>query len=348
MMKKIIQFMLLFFNIIMLFTLVFSLLSPFVNPNLFWPISFFGLFFPIILFVILLLFIYSIFYNKKLMWINLVFILISSPYLIRYISLNKENKTEEGIHIMSYNVRLFNKWGWIKEDDIDRKIIHFVNNKKVDIFCIQEYYNPNDKLNFNFNDSHIGLQKNKDNWRMAIYSNYPQINKQTVNIDGARMNNTCIFSDIKIDKDTIRVYNIHLASNFFQSRDFEFMTSTELEKEKIKNGVIGVVKRLKKSFKNRGKEVEQIKEHMRKSPYPIIVCGDFNDTPVSYAYRELSENKKDAFIESGNGIGATFTKIPSLRIDYIFYDKKFNSSQFNTHQENFSDHRAISCKVKLN
>ena len=126
------------------------------------------------------------------------------------------------------------------------------------------------------------------------------------------------------------------------------MTSTELEKEKIKNGLIGVVNRLKNSFKIRGKEVDQIKEHMRESPYPIIVCGDFNDTPVSYAYRELSENKKDAFIESGNGIGGTFTKIPNLRIDYIFYDKKFNSCRFNTHKENFSDHRAISCKVKLN
>ena len=281
------------------------------------------------------------------MWINLVFIIISSPYLSRYIAVNNDNKTEEGIHIMSYNVRLFNKWGWIKEKNIDRKIIEFVNNKKVDIFCIQEYYNPSSDLNLNFKYSHIGLQKNSDNWHMAIYSNYPQINKNTVNIDGERMNNTCIFSDILIDKDTIRIYNIHLASNFFQRRDFEFITSLELEQEKIKNGILGITKRLRISFKNRGKEVDQIKEHMLNSPHPIIICGDFNDTPVSYAYRELIKNKKDAFIESGNGIGATFTKIPSLRIDYIFYDEKFNSSQFNTHQEEFSDHRAISCKIKL-
>ena len=65
---------------------------------------------------------------------------------------------------MSYNVRLFNKWGWINEKNVDEKIISFVNNEKVDILCIQEYYNPREDLNFNFKYSHIGIQKNKENW----------------------------------------------------------------------------------------------------------------------------------------------------------------------------------------
>ena len=58
---------------------------------------------------------------------------------------------------------------------------------------------------------------------MAIYSNYPQIKKETVSIKGERMNNTCIYSDILIKKDTIRVYNIHLASNWFNSSDYSFI-----------------------------------------------------------------------------------------------------------------------------
>ena len=87
---------------------------------------------------------------------------------------------------------------------------------------------------------------------------------------------------------------------------------------------------------------------IKKSPYPTIICGDFNDTPLSYTYQRLSEKKYDAFIKSGNGIGTTFIKIPSLRIDYILYDKEFISSKFITHQNELSDHRAISCKIILN
>ena len=103
---------------------------------------------------------------------------------------------------------------------------------------------------------------------------------------------------------------------------------------------------MKFSFERR-REVNQIKEDIKNSPHPIIICGDFNDTPVSYAYQQLGHNMKDAFIESGNGIGASFSKIPTLRIDYILIDKKFRSCNFTTYPEKFSDHRAISSSIIL-
>ena len=159
------------------------------------------------------------------------------------------------------------------------------------------------------------------------------------------MNNTCIFSDVIVKQDTIRVYNIHLASNFFQKKDFDNITSTE--KSKVKNGIIGITKKLKRSFGRRGSEVDQIKEHISKSPYSVIICGDFNDTPVSYAYQELRKERNDAFIKSGNGIGSTYTKIPTLRIDYILYDNNLYSSDFITYNTGLSDHRAISCTINF-
>lgn len=346
MMRRLLHYTLFFFNSLILLSLFSSLLSPFVNPNTFWPISFFGLFFPVILCLCILFSIYWFLYNKKYIWINLVLILASIPYGSRYFAVNLEKSTQEGINVMSYNVRLFNKWKWINEDGIKEKTVQFINNQDLDILCIQEYYNPDKDLKLDFEFSHIGLQKRKEDWHMAIYSKYPQIQKQTVNIDGARMNNSCIFSDIVIERDTIRVYNIHLASNFFQRRDLDYIISTE--KEKVKNGIVGIGKKLKYSFERRGREVDQIKKHMDKSPYPIIICGDFNDTAVSYAYQKLGENKKDAFLESGKGIGASFSKIPTLRIDYILLDKQLKSNSFTTHQEDFSDHRAISSIIKLN
>ena len=345
-MKKFLHHIIFFINSIIILSLFSSLISPFINPNLFWPISFFGLFFPIIISLSIILTVFWYFYNRKYIWINIIFLFVSIPFLTRYIAYNNDNFFEKnGIKVMSYNVRLFNKWGWIEEDNIKQESINFINNQDLDIICIQEYYNPNNDLELNFKYSHIGIQKRKEDWHMAIYSKYPQINKKTVNIDGARMNNSCIYSDIVVNDDTIRVYNIHLASNFFQKKDLDYIISAE--KEKVKSGVLGIGKKLKYSFERRGREVSQIKDHIKNSPYPIIICGDFNDTPVSYAYQQLGYNMKDAFIESGKGIGASFIKIPTLRIDYIFLDKKFRSYNFTTHGQKFSDHRAISCSIIL-
>ena len=343
-MKKFFHYTIFFLNSFALFGILFSLISPFINPNVFWPISFFGLFFPIFVITLSVFSVFWFFYNKKYMWINLVFLLLSSPYISRFFSINSSDNAGEEIDIMSYNVRLFNNYDKQLEygENVDEEIINYVNTVEIDIFCIQEYYNPKKDINANFKYSTIDLEGSKKNPYMVIYSNY-EIIKDTINRGMEDINNTCIFSDIIIKTDTIRVYNIHLASNFFSNDDLRFMSSPELETDKA----LGVTKRLRKSFESRGKEVQIIKRHIDNSPYPTIICGDFNDTPVSYAYQNIGEDKLDGFLESGNGFGATFTKIPFLRIDYILYDKQFSSSDFITHQKILSDHRAIRCKIKL-
>jgi endonuclease/exonuclease/phosphatase family metal-dependent hydrolase len=179
---------------------------------------------------------------------------------------------------------------------------------------------------------------------MAIYSKYPQIKKKTVSIKGERMNNTCIYSDMIINEDTIRVYNIHLASNWFKNSDYLFIQNPQ--KEKIKEGLKGIASRLKNSFIKRAEEVAVIKEHIKTSPYPIILCGDFNDTPLSFAYNSIKGDLVDAFTVCGKGIGDSFVKIPALRIDYIFHDEELKSSNYKKHKKILSDHYAVSCDIR--
>ena len=105
---------------------------------------------------------------------------------------------------------------------------------------------------------------------------------------------------------------------------------------------------MKSSYKKRAEEARVIKEHMQSSLYPIILCGDFNDTPLSYAYNTISENLKDAFKESGKGIGQSFVKLPALRIDYILHNESFKSYNYTKHKQKLSDHYAVSCKVEIN
>ena len=249
---------------------------------------------------------------------------------------------------MSYNVRLFNAYNWIKEKDIKDKIFSFIEKRDVDILCIQEFYAPNKLPNLNFKHQHIGLQNKKSHWHMAIYSQFPQIKKGTVSIKGERMNNTCIFSDIIIRNDTIRVYNIHLASNWFDKSDLAFIENPEINKEALKKGFLSIGKRLKKSFKKRALQAGVIKNHMNNCPYQFIVCGDFNDTPNSFSYQKIASGMNDSFLKKASGFGSTFIgKIPFLRIDYILSSSNIETQSFITHSEKLSDHKAIECKLGI-
>jgi vancomycin resistance protein VanJ len=334
-------------NSICLLLLLLSYLSPYISPTFFWPISFFGLLFPIFYIVNILFLIYWIIGFKKQIWANIIILLIGIQYIGLFFGTQpKTTENTDSIKVLSYNVRLFNRYEWIAKPDIKSEIVAFLKTEKADILCIQEFYTPDKIPTLNYAYKHIGLQSKKDQWHMAIYSNFPQINKSTVSIKGERMNNVCIYSDLIIHSDTIRVYNVHLASNWFKNSDYSFLQNPK--KETLKEGIKGIVERMKSSYKKRAEEARAIKEHMQNSPYPIILCGDFNDTPLSYAYNTISENLKDAFKESGKGIGQSFVKLPALRIDYILHTERFKSYNYKRHKQKLSDHYAVSCKVEIN
>jgi len=333
-------------NTVCLTLLLLSYLSPYTSPTFFWPISFIGLLFPIFYIINSLFLIYWIIGFKKQVWANIIVLLIGIQYIGLFFGTQPTTvKTTDSIKVLSYNVRLFNKYEWIPKPDVKEKIVEFFKKEKADILCIQEFYTADEIPNLDYKYRHIGLQNKKSQWHMAIYSNYPQINKATVSIKGERMNNTCIYSDLLIEKDTIRVYNVHLASNWFKNSDYTFLQNPQ--KETLKKGINGIVSRMKSSYKKRAQEAKVIKEHMQSSPYPIILCGDFNDTPLSYAYNTISANLKDAFKESGKGIGQSFVKLPALRIDYILHNKSFKSYNYTKHKQELSDHYAVSCEMEI-
>ena len=284
---------------------------------------------------------------KKQVWANIIILLIGIQHISLFCGTQPATiETTDSIKVLSYNVRLFNRYEWIPNPNIKSEIFDFFNTEKADILCMQEFYAANEIPSLNYKYRHIGLQNKKSQWHMAIYSNYPQIENGTVSIKGERMNNTCIYSDLLIGTDTIRVYNVHLASNWFKNSDYTFLQNPQ--KETLKKGINGIMERMKSSYKKRAGEARVIKEHMQSSPYPIILCGDFNDTPLSYAYNTISENLKDAFKESGRGIGQSFVKLPALRIDYILHNERFKSYNYKRHKQKLSDHYAVSCKVEIN
>jgi endonuclease/exonuclease/phosphatase family metal-dependent hydrolase len=333
-------------NSICLLLLILSYLSPYISPISFWPIAFFGLLFPIFYLINILFLFYWMIGFKKQIWANIIILIFGIQYLGLFLGTQPTTKENpDNIKVLSYNVRLFNRNGWIPRSDVKSEIFKFLKKENADILCIQEFYAPNEIPNLNYKYEHIGSQNKKGQPNMAIYSNYEQIEKGTVNIKGERMNNTCIYSDMIINSKTIRVYNVHLASNWFKNSDYSFLENPQ--NEKLKKGISGIVERMKSSYKKRAEEAQAIKKHMQNSPFPIILCGDFNDTPLSYAYNTIISDLNDSFSESGKGIGKSFVKIPALRIDYILYDKKFSSFNYKRYKQELSDHYAISTELAI-
>jgi len=333
-------------NSISLFLLIVSYLSPYISPIILWPISFVGLIFPILYLINIMFLLYWIIGLKKPMWANIIILLIGIGNVSNYIGTSPNNtSSEENIKILTYNVRLFNKYNWLDRANVKEEVLDFLRKENADILCMQEFATDNEITNLNYTYKHIGSHNKMNQGHMAIYSKYPQIKKETVDIEGEKMNNTCIYSDVLIEKDTIRIYNIHLASNWFNTSDYDFIENPQ--KKNLKRGILGITKRMKRSYKKRAVQVDIIQKHIKRSPYPIIVCGDFNDTPLSYAYNIIKNNLADAFSISAKGIGTSFVKIPALRIDYILHDTQMKSTNYKKHKNILSDHYPISCEITM-
>ena len=319
-------------NTLVAFSFLISLGLPNVKPTFFSYSSIFSLFTPIIISLNILFMFFWIAKLKKQFLLSLIVLILGNDSLKSFVNFSNNSKfiADNEFSIISYNVRLFNLYNWIEKDNVTIKIKEFLKNKNADIICLQEYQNTNFNLD-NYEYQYEKLRGDNLKYGQAIFSKYPIVNKGSIDFNSP--SNNAIFSDIKISKDTIRIYNIHLESFSFE-KEIEL---SELNKnnEKIMND-------LSKTFIIQQKQVELIKKSIKKSPYKVILSGDFNNTAFSYIYKELSRDLNDSFKEKGNGFGITFNYnfIP-LRIDFILSDKVFKINYFKTYKINLSDHEPI-------
>lgn len=360
-----------FFNRIAIFcnhlaaiALLISYTAPFLSPERYWLIAFFGLAYPALVIINLLCVVYWSLQLKKRAFYSLLVILAGWMQLNSFFQITFRDQVDDSkkmIRIMSYNVKVFDLYNWTHNIETRNKIFELISAEAPDMMCLQEFFSR-DSSEYNNLDSLLSFQKAKyahvvyttnvkriHHWGIATFSKYPIIGKGKVDF-GYESNNICIFTDVKIGTDTVRIYNMHLQSIAFGATDYQYMDDLEKNKqtEDIEHSK-SIGKRLKKAFIKRARQADLISESIAASPYPVIVCGDFNDTPASYTYHRIAGNLKDAFVESGNGFGKSYVgKFPSFRIDYILHSKQFNSFDFKTIHEELSDHYPVVTYLEKN
>lgn len=369
-MKSFVKKLIFIFNIIAAVALLASYISAFVNPVKFWPIAFFGLFYPFLLILNILFMIFWLIFRKYKFLLSLICILIGLPFISRIIQIENPFRSKDyykqkyiqgntSFKLLTFNVRLFDLYKWEKENDAVSGIFHFIEREEPDVICFQEFYTrDSSKVSeerirslLKHKNSHIyySLKKKKSNshFGIATFSSYPIVDAGEIKFP--KTFNICIYTDLKIGNDTIRVYNSHLQSIKFLKEDYGLLDTLKLKyNEKQMLGIQRIFIRVRDAFKTRSIQVNDVAAHISKSPHPVIICGDFNDSPVSYSYQMLRKRMKDAFIESGNGIGYTYRgKFPSYRIDYILYDPIFRSYEYQSPKLELSDHFPVICKFIL-
>lgn len=335
--------------------LLLSYASLYISPAKFWPIAYFGLFFQVFFILnILLLVIWSL-AQRKIAWVHVAVLLPSVLFLSSFIQLfnGKTVVNENDIKVMSYNVQMF-QLPYKKADSSYLKIAAFINAEKPDIVCLQEFYSAKDKLsskdftlNLNglrYNYIHFSLDNESVKYGVAVYSRYPIIEKGEVFTAGN--GNAAVYADIDIDGKIVRLYNNHLQSIHLNlPKSIRRIVNNNDERM---NEIANVTMRLKTAFIKRAQQVDKISAHMQQSPYPVIVCGDFNDTPMSYTYHTLKRGLKDAFREAGQGMPSTHEGFfPSFRIDYILHDKKMQASSYKVSDVKYSDHYPILATLNI-
>lgn len=273
--------------------------------------------------------------------------------------------------VASYNAQLFGLYndessvGIVNTEYMPAmdSFLRVLKAESADVVCLQEVYAKAGGLKslsrflkseggYDYSQSYT-LSANRP-YGMLVLSKYKIKRWQPISF-GPNTGNMAMWVDVEVTdsqyqrgKPRIRIYNLHLQSFRFAKQDYAVMQKQTQQQQLDIEGSKGIISRLRMGYQRRAEQVNLVKESMLACDFPKIVCGDFNDIPVSYTYRELSAGMKDAFGEAGRGLETTYKgSMPSFRIDYILFDNPMRAIHYQSVAEVPSDHKWIAAKLQI-
>ena len=333
------------------------------DPKQFWFTGFLTLSSFYFLLILLGFFFFWMLIKPRLMLISVIGIVLAWQPLKQLVQIRLSNdfkikKSSEILRVMSWNVEHFEILTHKTHPEKKQQMLRLINKYQPDVACFQEvvasdkspnainylpdlikalnmpyyYYSYNPKLDFD-KDHRFGI---------IIFSKFPILKNTTILHKPNDYNSIFQYVDILRQKDTFRIFNLHLQSLKFTDQDLQYIDEPTIDEENNFTKSRTIMQKFKAGFLKRQAQSQFVKEEVDKSPYPVIVCGDFNDVPNSYAYATIGKGLQNSFAEKGSGIGRTYMHIsPTLRIDNIFADNRFEIKQFIRDNSKLSDHFPI-------
>lgn len=326
-----------------------SYLSQYIPPDGWWAPAMLGLAYPYLLVANLMFVVAWLMIRPSHSLFSLLTILLGWGTLARFVQLSGRETKQSGISIVSYNVKNFTGRGKNPSRELADVIKGFLQQNEPDIICLQEVklrtknvFNLEEALSQFTRIKHYQYARAASTMGSVTLTRFPIVNMEEIRFENS--DNIAICTDVVIKKDTFRIFNIHLQSYRIDPDRYDIITSPGFTREKDFREFRELARKYRSAVEMRALQARIIKRKVEESPHPVILCGDFNDTPLSYAYRKTRGKLHDAFVGSGSGIGQTYVgKMPSFRIDYILHSKNLKSYNFKIHEIPYSDHLPISC-----
>ena len=250
--------------------------------------------------------------------------------------------------VMTYNVR-----GFMRRAGSVDEVVRLIREQNPDIVCLQEF---NGRLagaseafrllGEEYESARFGAEKDpdpSDDAGLAILSKYRILRSETVLTP-----HSSVWADVLIGDDTVRIFNDHLHSTAINADDNEYITTRRFLSDTAREVKLrSIVTRLRENSELRAAQVDSIAAQIGATRTGRIVCGDFNDTPVSYVYRRMAAGLEDAFSRCGSGYSHTYRGFfNTLRIDYVLYSDEFRAVAYGVLPVEYSDHHPVVVRLK--
>ena len=274
------------------------------------------------------------------------------------------------VTLLSANVRIFNVYAQLRDADnhSSKAFIDWLAESPADILCLQEFYHEPQGSRENGDvfraAQRIGpaagrqafVSKSLTNrigaeFGLAIFSRYPIVRKGVIRF-GKLTQNHAMWADVArparpgARPDTIRVFNLHLQSMSLAEADIVAAATTEAG---LRQKAAGLLRRFRNGAVARAHQTDTLVARLARSPYPVLLAGDLNDLPYSYAYDQLADRLQNAWASTGTGLGATYHgRLPGLRIDQQFASPDWQILGCRVHREIlWSDHFPVEAVYRL-
>ena len=338
--------------------LILSYASIVVNPAKVWFISLIGIFFIPLSILNLFLLLWALKRRSKSFAIPLLALLPAFFFAGRYVRFDSDedriariSHTGNTLKMVSYNVGRFalDAGEFSSRSDCADSVFAFILEQDPDIICLQEFHmadadNIRSLLKKRLGDYHAEyymFPTSRGAFGNVTLSRLPVRDKGVLKFDGST--NLAIYTDYDYNGRKFRIYNCHFESyNISMSGLLKEMISKD-SKVFSETG-----NKMKLSITRRPKQVDKVFANIEDCPVDAFVCGDFNDNPMSYTYYRMTRGRKDAFVEAGDGFGATYASLwPVLRIDYILFPEKFKAVSHEIPRVPYSDHYPVITEIEL-
>ncbi len=355
---KFVRFVFRFFSILVITCYLLSYLSSHFSPSVFNVVSVLGLFFwPLLLLFLLATIVMA--FRKEWKWLIAfgICFAFSLPDLFSFLSFHsggsKTYSSGLGVVLMTHNTHLMGYYDGESAKQNRDAILNEIQTVKPNILCLQECYwntnggdflseqSRNDILSgYTVHERTTHVLSDGGRFGLVIFSKYPVVNQGQVPFEN-EVNNFCIYIDVLVGSDTVRIYNAHLQSFRLKKKSLQLFDE-KIDMNEIQNESKPLLTQLYGASLKRSKQVDVLASHIEGCSHKVIVAGDFNDTPVSYTYNRLMRSLEDSFLDAGNGIGSTYRgPLFGLRIDYVLHSKGLRAKAYSTSEAGASDHRPV-------